>query len=48
MCIRDSPETDIKVQLGHVIANSYYSDDKYRKNIAPFQLMYVQPDITNK
>lgn len=34
--------------LGHVICNPYYSDESYRKNIVPFQLVYVNVDITNK
>jgi hypothetical protein len=34
--------------LGHVICNPYYSDESYRKNIVPFQLVYVNVNITNK
>jgi hypothetical protein len=34
--------------LAHVICNPYYSDESYRKNIVPFQLVYAQQDITNK
>jgi len=31
-----------------VICNPYYSDESYRKNIIPFQLLYVNVNITNK
>lgn len=34
--------------LGHVICNPYYSDESYRKNIVPFQLIYANVNITNK
>ena len=34
--------------LGHVIPNPYYSDETYRKNIVPFQMVYANVDITNK
>jgi hypothetical protein len=34
--------------LGHVICNPYYSDESYRKNIVPFQLVYANVNITNK
>lgn len=34
--------------LGHVICNPYYHDETYRKNIVPFQLVYVNPNITNR
>lgn len=44
----EQPEKDIKIMLGHVICNPYYSDESYRKNIVPFQLVYVNQDITNK
>ena len=44
----ENPEKDIKVMLGHVICNPYYSDETYRKNIVPFQLVYVKMNITNK
>ena len=44
----EKPEKDIKVMLGHVIPNPYYSDETYRKNIVPFQLIFAQTDITNK
>ena len=44
----ENPEKDIKVMLGHVICNPYYSDESYRKNIVPFQLVYAKMNITNK
>lgn len=34
--------------LGHVIPNPYYSDETYRKNIVPFQMVYANVNITNK
>ena len=34
--------------LGHVIPNPYYTDETYRKNIVPFQLVFANIEITNK
>jgi len=34
--------------IGHVICNPYYSDESYRKNIVPYQLVYANVNITNK
>lgn len=44
----EQPERDLKVMLGHVICNPYYSDESYRKNIVPFQLLYIDPALTNQ
>jgi hypothetical protein len=44
----ENPEQDIKVMLGHVIPNPYYTDESYRKNIVSFQMVYAGVDITNK
>ena len=44
----EQPEADIRVMLGHVIPNPYYTDETYRKNIVPFQMIYATVNITNK
>ena len=44
----EQPEKDMKIMLGHVIPNPYYTDETYRKNIVPFQMVYAHIDMTNK
>ena len=41
-------QLDIKVMVANVVNNSYYSGEQYRKNIAPYQLFFVNKNLTNK
>ena len=34
--------------VANVVNNSYYSGEQYRKNIAPYQLFFVNKNLTNK
>lgn len=34
--------------VGNVVNNKYYSGETYRKNIAPYQLFFINPSSTNK
>lgn len=34
--------------IGNVINNKYYSGETYRKNIAPYQIFFINPNFTNK
>jgi hypothetical protein len=34
--------------VANVVNNKYYSGEVYRKNIAPYHLFFVNPNLTNK
>lgn len=44
----ENPATDMKIMVANVVNNKYYSGEVYRKNIAPYHLFFVNPNLTSK